>query len=73
MQIDKRVIRVSGLVEIPKKLEIGQEVELRLSGEIVKTETLNNQNGTFDRKYIFKPFEGEVDESKTIGLDSPTN
>ena len=56
MQINSKILKISGKIELPSdsELVLGQDIALDCSGEIVKIEEGNNQDGTFDRIYKVK-------------------
>jgi len=57
-------IKISGRIPIPTDLEedldLGLATEVKVKGEVVKKEILDNQDGTIDIVYIIKPIEAEV-------------
>lgn len=53
--INSHILKVSGQVEIENEMELGKEYNITISGQVVKTEDLDNQDGTVNRKYILKP------------------
>ena len=55
MTIDEHTIKISaGKIVTDKELEIGSEVRLIVTGEVIKTEDTNNFDGTISRCYIVK-------------------
>lgn len=48
-------IRLSGKANIPKELELGHGYKVLLDGEVVSATDHNNQDGTYDVIYSFKP------------------
>ena len=44
------------------RLKVDQDVEVKIEGSVVKTETRSNQDGTVDRVYIIKPTKVEIFE-----------
>lgn len=60
MTIDEHTIKVSaGKIVTEKELEIGSEVRLIVTGEVVKVEDTPNYDNTISRCYIVK---GEIAE-----------
>lgn len=55
MNIDLMKIKSAFTQEVSKKLELGQEVEINLKGSIVKTEAHDNQDGSVNLVFVFKP------------------
>jgi len=57
-------IKISGRIPIPtdleKDLDLGLATEVKVKGEVVKKEILDNQDGTIDIVYIIKPIEAGV-------------
>lgn len=61
MTIDEHTIKISaGKIVTDKELEIGSEVKLLVTGEVIKVEDTNNFDGTISRCYVVK---GEIAES----------
>ena len=58
--IDQIKIKCAFTQEIPDKLELGQDVQITLSGSIVKTEVRDNQDGSVNLVFVFKPHNAEV-------------
>ena len=55
MEINSKSIKISrGKAEIEKELQMGQDVEIAVIGNVVKSEDTDNQDGTVDRCYIVK-------------------
>lgn len=60
MTIDEHTIKVSaGKIVTDKELEMGSEVRLFVTGEVIKVEDTNNFDGTITRCYVVK---GEISE-----------
>jgi len=53
-------VKISGRIPIPTDLDLGLAAEIKVKGEIVKKEILDNQDGTIDIVYILKPVEAEI-------------
>lgn len=62
MNINEKLIRISGKTPIGpgKELKLGDDVIVRIKGGIVKIESLDNQDGTYNQVYVVKPLEVEV-------------
>lgn len=55
MQINEKLIKISaGVVPVEQELELGQDVQLTISGNITKVEHLDQQDGTINVVYIVK-------------------
>lgn len=55
MEINEYLIKFSGAIGIPmRELNLGDNVEFKVMGVIVKTEEKDNQDGTKDKIYIVK-------------------
>jgi hypothetical protein len=59
--IDQLLIKVSGKMFLGKKLELGQDVTLALTGSIVREEVNDNQDGSVNVCYVFKATQAELD------------
>ena len=60
--IDQLLIKVSGKMFLGRKLELGQDVTLALTGSIVREEVNDNQDGSVNICYVFKALEVHVKE-----------
>ena len=56
-------LKISGKANIPEPLKLGDGYKLTLDGEIVSATDSNNQDGTFDRAFLFKPILCEVHDN----------
>lgn len=54
--INERIIKLTGQASIDYEtpMELGDDVTIRINGQIVKVEELDNQDGTKNIKYVFK-------------------
>jgi len=65
-EINERLVRISsGLTPIDGELELGEDVQIIISGNVVKTEDHDNQNGTYDLVYVVKGIVAYVNEEET--------
>ena len=66
MKINSRSIKIlNSLTEIGKKLTIGNyDLQLLVTGDIVKVESKDNQDGTIDIVYVLKASDGEFVNKK---------
>jgi hypothetical protein len=62
MNINSRILKVSGKIELPpnKDLEMDKEVTLICQGSVVKISEGSNQDGTVDRQYFLKISTAEI-------------
>lgn len=58
--IDQNLIKISGKFEINRKIELGEDVGLRMKACCVKIEVCDNQDGTANVTYVCKPLELEI-------------
>ncbi len=59
MTVSEHLVKVSSRIPFPKALVLGQDVEIiidthRVIGNVVKTEDLDQQDGTIKRVYTIK-------------------
>jgi len=59
-KINEIFVKISGRIPVADKLNLGEEAEIKIKGEIVKEERLNNQDGTIDIVCVLKPIEAEI-------------
>ena len=60
MEVNEHIIRLSGRATLPSPLDMAKTYNVTLSGEVVSITESNNQNGTCDKIYTFKPVLVEV-------------
>lgn len=60
--INERIIKITGSACIDKKLELEQDVEIKIKGSVVKVEDAGNNDGTKNR--IFKVKLIEIEDIK---------
>ena len=53
--VDEIVIRISGDMPYEEKLEIDQDVQITLKGQVVKEQAGSNQDGSVNLRFIIKP------------------
>lgn len=58
--VNSRYIRLTGKAEVPKEISIGSNYYLGIDGSIVSKTVSDNENGTVDEMYLFKPVLIEV-------------
>lgn len=55
MEINERVLKITGSTPIDKELELGKEVEITIKGSVKYAgPDRDNEDGTFDRYYSVK-------------------
>lgn len=60
-EIDQNLLKISSSrTPLPQPLELGQEVTIIFKGDVVKTEQLDNQDGTYNQVYVVKGIVGEI-------------
>lgn len=64
METNSHHIRLQGKAEIPEPLELGSGYKVLLEGEVVSVSEYNNQNGTKDIAYSFKPALAQIEDDK---------
>ena len=57
--IKERFVKLSSRIPFPKDLQLGQDViitidDFRTIGNVVKTEDIDNQDGTINKIYVIK-------------------
>lgn len=73
MEPNSFFVKISGKANIDKPLELGSGYKIVLDGEVVSSTNSNNQNGTYDVSFMFKPAlasieneYGEIQKSKDM-------
>lgn len=65
-RINEKLVKISaGLTPIEGKLELGEDVQIIVQGNVVKIEYKDCQDGTFDLVYVVKGIIGYVNEEQT--------
>lgn len=57
--INEKMVKLSSRIPFPKELQLGQDVVITIDGEtsigcVVKTEDMDNQDGSINRIYTIK-------------------
>lgn len=60
MQINSHILKLTGKCELPKELAIGHNYEIALKGSVIAYSESDNDDGTVNRTYTFKPVTGEI-------------
>lgn len=55
MKISSHILKISGVAELPQELMLSTNYDVSIKGTVVKTEDVDNHDGSFDRKYTIKP------------------
>ena len=59
-RVDELLVKISGRATLRQQLEIDQDVRLVIEGQVVKVETLSNQDGSVNLCYVVKPTKVDV-------------
>lgn len=70
MPINSHILKLSGKCELPSAVVIGHNYTVTLKGSVVSQNESDNEDGTHDMAYTFKPVTGEVetDDGTTLKL-----
>lgn len=60
MQVNSHVLKLSGRAELPNEIDIGHNYHISLEGSVPKTELHDNEDGTFNKVYTFRPVKIEL-------------
>jgi hypothetical protein len=60
MQINSHILKLSGKAELPNEIEMSNNYSVKLEGAIDSFSVHDNDDGTFDKIYSFKPVRVEV-------------
>jgi hypothetical protein len=73
MEINSHILKLNGKAELPKEIEIAKNYHIALDGSIESFSVHNNNNGTFDKIYTFKPVHIELltELGETLKLKDP--
>lgn len=59
-EINSHILKLTGKCELPQSVEIGHNYEIALNGSIVSYTESDNDDGTVNRSYTFRPVSGEI-------------
>lgn len=64
LTLNEKSIRMSGLVNIPvdSKLILGDNIKIMISGSIINVKDKDNQDGTYDRVFVIKASDIEIQQ-----------
>jgi hypothetical protein len=60
MNINSHIIKLTGRAELPEALEMGSNYHVSLEGAITQSMTADNEDGSVNMIYTFKPVKVEV-------------
>jgi hypothetical protein len=60
LTINSHILKLSGKAELPKEITPGHNYHVAIDGSIPKVELHDNENGTWDKVYTFKPVKIDV-------------
>ncbi len=73
MNINSHILKLSGKSELPHEIEEGFNYHVSLAGSINKIEFHDNEDGTWNKVYTFKPITVELldPKGKSLKLKDP--
>lgn len=60
MEINSYILKLTGKSELPKELSIGHNFEVLAQGSVTKEELHDNEDGTANKVYTFRPITIEI-------------
>lgn len=60
IEISSHILKLQGKAELPQEIELGFNYHIALEGSIIATSEHDNENGTADRVYTFRPVKVEI-------------
>lgn len=68
--INSHILKLTGKCELPEAVEIGHNYTVTLKGSVVSQSESDNEDGTHNMSYSFRPITGEVvtDDGDTLKL-----
>ena|SRR3990167_3438955 len=72
-KINSHILKLSGKAELPNEIEAGSNYHVSCEGSINKVELHDNEDGTWDKVYTFKPVKVDVLDKlgKSLKLKDP--
>lgn len=69
-QINSHILKLTGKCELPSAVEIGHNYTVTLKGSITTSAESDNEDGTHNKAYTFRPVTGEIlnDEGESLKL-----
>lgn len=55
MDINSKILRISGNCELPEELVLGGNYKVIIDGTVVKSQDSDNHDGTYDKLFTIKP------------------
>lgn len=55
MQVNEKILKLQGKISVPQEYILGEDYTIEITGQIVKIEDLDNQDGTVNKVFVFKP------------------
>lgn len=70
MNVNSHILKLSGKAELPQEIDIGHNYHISMEGSVPKTELHDNEDGSFNRIYTFKPVKIELltEKGETLKL-----
>lgn len=68
MQINSHILKVAGKAELPNEIEISHNYHIALDGSVTGFKVEDNEDGTFNKVYDFKPIKVELLTPKGASL-----
>lgn len=70
MPINSHILRLTGKCELPEAVQIGHNYTVTLKGSIVSENESDNEDGTHNKSYSFRPVTGEIqsDDGEALKL-----
>lgn len=68
MNINSHILKLSGKAELPKEVSIGHNYKIVSEGSITKEELHDNNDGSFNKVYSFRPITIEITTDKGEAL-----
>lgn len=59
-KINSHILKLQGKAELPQEIELGSNYHIALEGSIIATSEHDNENGTSDKVYTFRPVKVEI-------------
>lgn len=59
-EINSHILKLTGKCELPSEVAIGHNYHVSLKGSIISCTESDNEDGTLNRTYAFKPVTGEI-------------
>jgi len=60
MELNEHIVKLQGKANIPKELLMGRSYSMSMTGAVDNISDSDNEDGTFDRLYRFRPLVAEI-------------